>query len=472
MAEVHWLKIAQEEKELRCPFPLKVDDAGLFRCYGRVLEYNPIFIPREHPLAKSIIQHYHQSTLHGGVQATMGKVRERFWIPQLRRMVKSVRTHCNHCKKIMATPLNSPTTSSLPSFRTNFTQPFSATGVDFAGPIYHKVGKKKVSKSYVALFTCASTRAVHLKLCKDLSCTEFKRALKEFVARRGTPKIMISDNAKTFKATRNWLEALKNDDDVNNYLANHSIKWQFNLSRAPWWGGFFERLIGVMKTALSKAVGKAMLTFSELEEILLDVECFMNNRPLAYLGEEFEERAVTPNILLRGEPAEFLEDNTEVLQEELNVSRRLRYLKKCREQLRRRWVNEYLHALDEKQKQRPKQTEAKLKVGRVVLIKDSLKRKAQWKIGRIENEVIGKDGVVRGYKVRTPNGYLLERPVQLIADLEVGGDSENVTVDNKASKLNPTAPEFKPQGLRPSRRSKETAKNRIVGLGLNELEED
>ena len=161
---------------------------------------------------------------------------------------------------MMAKPLNGPNTSSLPSFRTSLTQPFSATAVDFAGPIYHKAGKKKIAKTYIALLTCCSTRAVHLRLCKDLSCLEFKRVLKEFVLRRGAPKLMISDNAKTFQATKKWLETLKNDEDVNNYLANHYIKWQFNFSRAPWWGGFFKLLIGVMKSALSKAVGKAMLT--------------------------------------------------------------------------------------------------------------------------------------------------------------------------------------------------------------------
>lgn len=73
-----------------------------------------------------------------------------------------------------------------------------------------------------------------------------------------------------------------------------------------------------------------MPTFSELEETLLDVECFMNNRPLAYLGEESEDRVVTLNVLLRGERVEFLVENT-VLQEDLNMSRRLKYLKKCRE---------------------------------------------------------------------------------------------------------------------------------------------
>lgn len=237
-AEARWLRIAQEEKELRCPFPLKADNAGLFRCYRRVPNYNPVFVPREHPLARSIIEHYHHDTLHGGVQATMSKVRDRFWIPQLRRMVKSVRTYYNKCKRMMAKPLNCPSTSSLPSFRANLTQPFSATRVDFARPIYHKAGKKKIAKTYIALFTCSSTRAMHLRLCKDLSCMEFKRVLKEFVVRRGAPKLMISDNAKTFQATKKWLETLKNDEDVNNYLATHSIKWQFDLSRAPWWGFF------------------------------------------------------------------------------------------------------------------------------------------------------------------------------------------------------------------------------------------
>lgn len=225
-----------------------------------------------------------------------------------------------------------------------------------------------------------------------------------------------------------------------------------------------------MKSALSKAIGKALLTFTELEDVLLDIECFMNNRPLAYLGEEYEDRPVTPNVLLRGEPACFLEENTEVLGDELSMTKRLKYLIQCREHLRKRWINEYLHALDEKQKSEERRTETKLKVGRVVLIKDTLKRKAQWRIGRIEGEIVGRDGIVRGYKVRTPNGYLLERPVQLIADLEIGGEKEKATEVNKKSKLNPSVPEFYPQ--RPTRAAKEAAKNRLVGLGLNEQEED
>ena len=69
----------------------------------------------------------------------------------------------------------------------------------------------------------------------------------------------------------------------------------------------------------------------------------MNNRPLTCVGEEFEDRAITPNKLLRGEPTEFLEEHLEALKEESNMTRRLRYLKKCGEQCRG-WIKEYLHA--------------------------------------------------------------------------------------------------------------------------------
>lgn len=86
-AEVRWLKITQDAKELRCPFQLKLDNFGLFRCHGRVLDCNSRYGARERPLATSIIEHNHkEEALHRGVQGTMSKVRERFLIPQLRRI--------------------------------------------------------------------------------------------------------------------------------------------------------------------------------------------------------------------------------------------------------------------------------------------------------------------------------------------------------------------------------------------------
>ena len=286
LAERTWVRIAQEGCEQRNDVPIEKDEVGIWRWHGRVTGYNPIFLPRQHQLAELVVKRYHRINLHGGVQSTMNHVRERFWIPRLRRLTQKVRSSCNHCKKFRAQPLPSPASSKLPPYRTRFVDAFAATGVDFAGPLYYKNCRKiNPKKAYVILFTCASTRAVHLKLCREMTATEFQRALNEFIARRGVPQLIVSDNAKTFYNTKKWIDGLRVDHELNNYLATQSIKWQFNLSRAPWWGGFFERLVGVMKSCLSKVMGKALLTYTELEETLLDVECFMNNRPLCYVSE-------------------------------------------------------------------------------------------------------------------------------------------------------------------------------------------
>ena len=275
---------------------------------------------------------------------------------------------------------------------------------------------------------------------------------------------MVSDNGKTFVATKKWLKVLKKNEDLMNYLATQRIKWTFNLSLAPWWGGFFERLIGIMKRSLLKVVGKKLLTFQELEEVILDVECTMNNRPLCYQGEEFEEQVITPNVLLRGKPAIVLEEDLEKVPSGSQLTRRMILLKRSKEQLRKRWMREYLHALEERQYKFGKGAVDVPKVGAVVLLKEDTKNKAYWKLGRVMGNICGKDKVVRGLKVKLGNGHILERPLQLVCNLEVGGE-------DRAIKKNPLAEEFVPQERAP-RSAKATAFNKIKGVALYEEDED
>ena len=254
-------------------------------------------------------------------------------------------------------PLDAPRTGLLPNFRAEYTPPFTMVGVDFAGPLHYKLEvyeEPKMcpynGKCYIALFTCATTRAVYLKLCRTAGQDEFRQVLKEFVIRRGTPKMIVSDNAKTFEATSEWLKTLKSDEDLNNYIAKENITWRFNLSSAPWWGGFFERLIGIMKRALSKTIGRGYLKFKELENVLYDIENFMNNRPLTYQGEDFEQPALTPNTFLRDNGTMTLEEDLEKIADEGNLSKRLTHIQKCKNDLRYRWLDEYLYALQERHK--------------------------------------------------------------------------------------------------------------------------
>lgn len=125
----------QENQQLTSDMELRKDNMGGWRCFGRVPGYNPAFIPKDSNLATRIIEHYHKPTLHGGVQAMISKIREKFWIPQLQRLAKSVRKKCNGFKKQRAKGASSRRMSLLPQFRAEFTEPFASTGVDFAGTL-------------------------------------------------------------------------------------------------------------------------------------------------------------------------------------------------------------------------------------------------------------------------------------------------------------------------------------------------
>ena len=239
-AETFWIKKAQEMIRETKDYQLTEDQCGILRYHGRILNYHPILLPRDHELTKIIVIANHKKMLHNGVFATMASARDRFWVPRLRTVVKKIVRDCNWCRRFSAKPLPSPAKSMLPDFRIELEEPFAVTGVDFAGPIEYKESKKVIGKAYVALFTYTSTRAVQLKLCKNLTAEEFKIAFKEFMARRGTPKMMISDNAKTFITTSKWLKKLRHDPVLMDYLAEQRISWRFNVARAPWWGGFFE----------------------------------------------------------------------------------------------------------------------------------------------------------------------------------------------------------------------------------------
>ena len=174
-----------------------------------------------------------------------------------------------------------------------------------------------------------------------------------------------------------------------------------------------------MKVSLSKVVGRALLKYEELEEVLLDIECFMNNRPLCYQEEETEHPIFTPNLLIHGTSAHFLEEDMETLDEEDMITKIIKFLKTCRQQLRKRWQTEYLQALEERHRKIVGKEETLPSKGSVGMITDSSKMKSKWQVGRIVDTIQGKDGVLRGYKIKVGTGYVVERPIQLVCDLEI-----------------------------------------------------
>ena len=103
---------------------------------------------------------------------------------------------------------------------------------------------------------------------------------------------IVSDNAKTFKATSKLLHELLSACEVADFCVSKSITWRFNLDRSPWWGGAFERMVGSVKRCLRKVLGNARLTQDELSTVLAEVEATLNSRPLTYQHEEFDSQVL------------------------------------------------------------------------------------------------------------------------------------------------------------------------------------
>ena len=249
---------------------------------------------------------------------------------------------------------------------------------------------------------------------------EFISTLKRLIARKGRPEKIYSDNGKTFVASAKWLRNVMKDERLHNFLTKVDVKWQFNLSRARWWGGQFERMVGLVKRALNKTVRNGTLTWGELQDVLLDVEVTMNNRPLSYVEEDIQSPILTPSLLQFGHPNLLPETQSHQLENQ-DLRKRARYLKKCKDVLWGRWSSEYLRGLREQHNLKHKGSKVALAKGDVVIIKGEEKNRGLWKLGIVEELITGRDRVVRGAKLRVGRSYL-ERPVQHLYPMELSCD--------------------------------------------------
>ena len=120
-------------------------------------------------------------------------------------------------------------------------------------------------------------------MTKSQTAEEFQRKLNRFITCRTRPKCIVSDNAAVFKTTATWIRKIHKSEALHDFLAQQQITWQFNLSRLPWWGGLYERLIKEVKRTLYKTTERTHLEYAQVEAVVMDIEWHLNNRPLTYM---------------------------------------------------------------------------------------------------------------------------------------------------------------------------------------------
>ena len=242
-------------------------------------------------------------------------------------------------------------------------------------------------------------------------------AIRRFVARHGLPTIIWSGNFKTFIFSSKKLVL------VYGVLCP---KWNFIVPSSPWWGGWWERLVRSVKTALRKSVGRYSLTFVALETILYEIEGCINSRPLTFTSDDFFQHSpLTPLNFVIGRSHIHEQDqiNREVppSTNKDSLIEQDYYLKSVMDLFWTRWSDEYIRSLP------PYRGSGKIcniKEGSFVLIHQDNKKRSIWPLGVVMETFKGNDGVVRSCQIKTKTGLFM-RPNQKLYHLEIEDGSLN-----------------------------------------------
>ena len=289
-------------------------------------------------------------------------------------------------------------------------------------------------KVWVCLFTCLVVRAVHLELVEDMTTESFLMCLRRFIARRGKPVEIISDNAATFLLAKRILNvvftATGPNEEILSYCSQERIEWKTIVHLAPWMGGFYERMVGVVKSAMRKTISKQKLTYAQLETIICEVEAVVNSRPLVYVSDDLESNFIlTPNHFLalnpsNGTPSTLAKLNVIDGEPKSTAKKLLQTWKKGINILTeywKVWQSEYLLSLRERYQSQLKaarvQADQPPRVGEPVLIKDDIGR-GSWRMGKILELPRSKDGKLRCAKILLPSKQTTFRPLNLLYPLE------------------------------------------------------
>ena len=145
--------------------------------------------------------------------------------------------------------------------------------------------------------------------------------------------------------------------------------------------------------------------FDELEEVILDVEVAVNNRPLSYVEDDVELPVLTPATMMYSQSNLLPEEDADAV-ENVDLRKRARYVRRCKDILWSRWTTEYIRSLRERHNLKHKTKDLTLKVGDVVLIQSEERNRGKWNIGIVVKLIKGRDGVVRGVRLRAGKSYL------------------------------------------------------------------
>ena len=240
-----------------------IDGDGVLRVGGRIrnasIPYDvkhPVILPSKGHVTMLLVRHHHERISHQGRGISLNDLRTHgYWIIGGNSSVSRYTSKCVTCHELRGA-LEEQKMANLPEDRLEPAPPFTHCGVDYFGPFVRKEGHKEL-KRYGVLFTCLSSRAIHLEVSASLETDSFINALRCFINRRGLVRTIRCDQGTNLVGTKNDLEKALSSVDrsrVRQFLLERNCNWiefQVNAPSASHMGGVWERQIRTARNLLS-----------------------------------------------------------------------------------------------------------------------------------------------------------------------------------------------------------------------------
>ena len=381
-----------------------LDSEGILRVGGRISNAempvkikHPILLPGRSQIIEAFVREIHIKVGHFGKEMVLAEIRKKHWIVNGTVLIKRMLRDCLICRKSNARPMQ-PLMGELPKERLKPDLPaFYHIGVDCFGPFNVKRGRSQ-QKRYGVVYTCLTSRAIHLEMLFDLSTDSFINSFRRFIARRSTPGVVFSDNGTNFVgAVKELKEASAdyNEQVVQTWLQQNEIKWKFNPPTASNFGGIWEREIRTIRKVLNGIMNSQVLHLNDegLYTLFCEVECILNSRPLTPVSDDPDDlEALTPNhlLLFRSQPTF---PPGLFCKEDVYARRKWKQVQYLADQFWSRWKKEYVPLLQQRQKWFVENRN--LQQGDLVLLTDQLYPRNLWSLGRIVDVIQDDKGTVR-----------------------------------------------------------------------------
>lgn len=353
------------------------------------------------------------------VSSTVARVRRRFWIPQLTKIVRRIRRACVTCRKLDDKTVQQKM-GSLPLDRMTPSPPFYITYLDFFGPmqIRDTVKGRSRGKAYGVIFNCGVSRGVYIDVADSYDTDGFLLVLRRFITIHGYPYKFRADHGSQIVAGSKEISEIMRGWDwsrISSFGVTHGSSWEFTKSAdAPWENGCSESLIRLTKRNIAHSIGPNILTITELQTVMFEIANLLNERPIGVEAEVSANSYICPNELLMGRASKDVPVGDFDLQ--TNTLKRLHTCQQVVQAFWKNWMQKYFHTLIVRQRWH---TDTRnLREGDIVIIQDCKQTRGKWKMGVVQKAIAGKDGKVRdvevGYKIVKPDDKYEGAPYMIV----------------------------------------------------------